>query len=323
LLKSSWLGRLLRERADDVLTFIARRVLISIPLLIAVSFLAFLLMQLTPGDPARLMLGQDATPELIAQLTERLGLDRSLPEQYLRFLGNLFQGDLGRSFSTNLPVADELARTWPATLQLAVGAIILALVVGIPLGILSAVLEGSWFDYLTKVLVLASFSMPIYWLGLLFIYLFAVQLAWLPTSGSGTPLHLVLPTVSLAIWSMAAVVRMTRASMLEVLTEDYIRTARAKGLRESALLVRHALRPALNPVVTLAGLQFGQLMAGAVLTETVFSWPGVGRLMVVAVFARDYPMIRGIVLLVAATFILVNLIVDILYAVLDPRIRYS
>jgi ABC-type dipeptide/oligopeptide/nickel transport system permease component len=306
-----------------MLTYVTRRLLIALPLLFAVSVLTFVLMQLTPGDPATLILGQDATPELVAQLRAELGLDRSLPEQYLRFVTDALSGDLGRSYSNNVPVADELARAWPATMQLAVGAIVLALAVGLPLGILSAVAQGTWFDYATKIVVLASFSMPIYWLGLMFIYLFAVQLAWLPTSGSGTPQHFVLPVVSLAIWSLAAVVRMTRASMLEVLTEDYIRTARAKGLPELALLIRHALRPALNPVVTLAGLQFGQLMAGAVLTETVFNWPGVGRMMVVAVFARDYPTIRAIVLIVAATFILVNLVVDILYARLDPRIRYS
>lgn len=306
-----------------MLTYIARRLLIAVPLLVAVSFVAFLLMHLTPGDPAALMLGQDATPELVEELRGRMGLDRPLHEQYALFVWNLLQGDLGRSFSTGVSVADELARTWPATLQLAVGAILLALVVGIPLGVLGAVFHGTWFDYVIKVFVLASFSMPIYWLGLLLIYLFALQLGWFPTSGSGTPLHLVLPTVSLAIWSLAAVVRMTRASMLEVLTEDYIRTARSKGLSEFAILSRHALRPSLNPVLTLAGLQFGQLMAGAVLTETVFSWPGVGRLMVVAVFARDYPTIRGIVLVVAVTFILVNLLVDILYGVLDPRIRHS
>lgn len=304
-------------------TYIARRLLVAVPLLLAVSFLAFMLMHLTPGDPAELMLGQDATPELIAEVRAQMGLDRPLLEQYATFLANLFQGDLGHSFSTGLSVGSELARTWPATLQLAVGAVALALVVGIPLGVLGALFRGTWFDYFIKVFVLAAFSMPIYWLGLLLIYVFALQLSWLPTSGSGTPQHLVLPTISLAIWSLAAIVRMTRASMIEVLTEDYIRTAGAKGLSKVAILGRHALRPSLNPVLTLAGLQFGQLMAGAVLTETVFSWPGLGRQMVVAVFARDYPTIRGIVLVVAATFILVNLLVDILYGVLDPRIRHS
>lgn len=306
-----------------MIRYVARRLLIAIPTVLAASFLVFMLMHLTPGDPAELLLGQDATPELIVQVREELGLDKPILVQYVRFLGDALHGDLGRSYSQSIDVWDEIARTWPATLQLASAAILLALVIGIPVGLLSAVYKGSWFDRASKVAVLASFSMPIYWLGLILIYVFSIRLGWFPTSGRSSLLSLVLPAVSLAIWSLATIVRMTRASMLEVLTEDYIRTAQAKGLPPWKLYIRHALRPALNPVVTLAGLQFGQLMAGAVLTETVFNWPGTGRLMVTAVLARDYPMVRAIVLLVAVLFILVNLIVDIIYAVLDPRIRYS
>lgn len=303
--------------------YILRRLLIAVPLLVVVTIVVFLLMTLTPGDPAVLMLGQDATPEAVVRLRVQFGLDRPLIEQYLLFLGNLLRGDLGRSFVTHLAVSGELARTWPATFELAVAAMAVALAIGLPLGVFTAVRRGSWLDQLTRVAVLVSISMPIFWSGLLLIYYFAVQLGWLPTSGTGTPAHLVLPALSLSTFSLAIIVRLTRSSMIEVLQEDYVRTARSKGLRDRAVVVRHAMKNALIPVVTVAGLQFGQLLAGAALTETVFNWPGIGRLLVTAVFARDYPMIRGAILLIAATFILVNLAVDLIYAFLDPRIRYA
>lgn len=303
--------------------YILRRLLIAVPLLVVVTIVVFLLMTLTPGDPAVLMLGQDATPEAVVRLRVQFGLDRPLLEQYLLFLGNLLRGDLGRSFVTHLAVSGELARTWPATFELAVAAMAVALAIGLPLGVFTAVRRGSWLDQLTRVAVLVSISMPIFWSGLLLIYYFAVQLGWLPTSGTGTPAHLVLPALSLSTFSLAIIVRLTRSSMIEVLQEDYVRTARSKGLRDRAVVVRHAMKNALIPVVTVAGLQFGQLLAGAALTETVFNWPGIGRLLVTAVFARDYPMIRGAILLIAATFILVNLAVDLIYAFLDPRIRYA
>jgi peptide/nickel transport system permease protein len=309
--------------------YILRRVLVAIPLLLVVSVVVFLLMQLTPGDPAVLMLGQDATPDAIAQLRHQFGLDLPLPQQYLLFLGNLLRGDLGRSFGTHLSVAGELARTWPATFELAVAAMVIALVVGLPVGVVTAVGRGGVFDQVTRVVVLVSVSMPIFWSGLLLIYYFSVGLGWLPTSGRGNGTleselaHLVLPAASLATFSLAVIVRLTRSSMLDVLGEDYMRTARSKGLRTRTVIVRHGLKNALIPVVTVAGLQFGQLLAGAALTETVFNWPGVGRLVVTAVFSRDYPTIRGAVLLIAATFIIVNLVVDLTYAFLDPRIRYS
>jgi peptide/nickel transport system permease protein/oligopeptide transport system permease protein len=304
-----------------MITYILRRLLVSIPLLIVVTVAVFLLMQFTPGDPAVLMLGQDATPQAIEALHIEFGLDRPLPEQYLIFLAGLLHGDLGRSFVTHLPVAGEIARTWPATLQLAVAAMAIALVLGLPLGVFTAVKRGGFFDQVTRVIVLVSVSMPIFWSGLLLIYLFAVQLHWLPTSGAGTLAHLVLPSVSLSTFSLAVIVRLTRSSMIDVLGEDYVRTARAKGLRDLVVVVRHGLKNALIPVVTIAGLQFGQLLAGAVLTETVFNWPGLGRLTVTAVFARDYPTIRGAILVIAVTFILVNLLVDLLYVFLDPRLR--
>lgn len=304
-----------------MLAFAVRRVFGTVPVLAVVSFLAFLLLKLTPGDPAQLMLGQDATPELIQKLRHEMGLDQPLLEQYARFIAGAVRGDLGRSFSTDVPVVDELARAWPATLQLALTATLTALLLGIAIGVLSAVFRGSMFDYLSRMAVLATFSIPVYLFGLALIYVFAIRLNWFPTSGSGSVVHLVLPSVALSIWSLATVARMTRSSMLEVLSDDYIRTGRAKGLPPWYLYLRHALRPALNPVVTLSGLQFGQLMAGAVLTEVVFNWPGVGQLMVRAVFARDYPTLRGVVLLIAVVFIAVNLAVDVLYAYVDPRIR--
>ena len=306
-----------------MIVYVLRRLVIAIPLLLVVTVAVFLIMELTPGDPAVLMLGQDATPQSIEALRIQFGLDRPLPEQYLRFLLNLIQGDLGRSFVTHLPVSGELARTWPATLQLAVAAMAIALVVGLPLGVVTAVKRGGWIDQITRVIVLISVSMPIFWSGLLLIYLFAVQLRWLPTSGAGSLANLVLPSISLSTFSLAVIVRLTRSSMIDVMGEDYVRTARAKGLRDLVVIVRHGLKNALIPVVTIAGLQFGQLLAGAVLTETVFNWPGLGRLTVTAVFARDYPMIRGAILVVAATFILVNLFVDLVYAFLDPRIRHA
>jgi peptide/nickel transport system permease protein/oligopeptide transport system permease protein len=200
---------------------------------------------------------------------------------------------------------------------------LIALMLGLPLGVITAVRRGGWLDQITRIVVLIAVSMPIFWSGLLLIYYFAVQLRWLPTSGAGTPAHLVLPAVSLSTFSLAVIVRLTRSSMIDVLGEDYVRTARAKGLRERVVVVRHALKNALIPVVTIAGLQFGQLLAGAALTETVFNWPGLGRLVVTAVFARDYPMIRGAILLIAVTFILVNLAVDLIYVFLDPRIRHA
>ncbi len=309
--------------------YILRRLLVAIPLLLVVSIVVFLLMQLTPGDPAVLMLGQDATPQSIAQLRNQFGLDLPLPQQYLLFLENLLRGDLGRSFGTRLSVAGELARTWPATLELAVAAMAIALAVGLPLGVITAVGRGGVLDQITRVVVLVTVSMPIFWSGLLLIYYFSVQLGWLPTSGRGDGTveselsHLILPAVSLSTFSLAVIVRLMRSSMLDVLGEDYIRTARSKGLRTWTVILRHGMKNALIPVVTVAGLQFGQLLAGAALTETVFNWPGVGRLVVTAVFSRDYPTIRGAVLLIATTFIIVNLLVDLVYAFLDPRIRYS
>jgi peptide/nickel transport system permease protein/oligopeptide transport system permease protein len=306
-----------------VLVYALRRTLVAIPLLLVVSLVVFLLMQLTPGDPARLMLGQDATPDGIRQLREQFGLDLPLPQQYALFLSNLFRGDLGRSYQTHLSVGAMLWQAWPNTLVLAIAAILIALVIGMPAGVITAVRRGSVLDHGTRLFLLLAVSMPVFWLGPLLIYFFSLHLGWFPTSGTGTPQHLVLPAVSLATFSLAVIIRLTRSSMIETLHQDYVRTARAKGLPQTLVVARHALGNSLIPVLTIAGLQFGQLLAGAALTETVFDWPGLGRLVVTAVFNRDYPTIRGAILLIAATFILVNLIVDLTYAALDPRIRYS
>jgi peptide/nickel transport system permease protein/oligopeptide transport system permease protein len=306
-----------------MLTYAIRRVLITLPLLLVLAGVSMFVLQLAPGDPAQLMLGQNATDEAIAELRSRWGLDRTLIEQYFLFLSNILQGDLGRSFQTHEPVTHELARTWVNTVQLAVAAMAISIVVGLPIGILTALKRQAWLDQVVRVLILLSVSMPIYWLGLLLIYFFALQLDWFPTSGMGGPEHIVLPAVSLATFSIAVIVRMTRSSMLEVMSQDYIRTARAKGLGRWRVVVSHALKNALNPVVTMAGLQFGTLLGGAVLTETIFDWPGLGRLLIVALFARDYPIVQGAILLIAVTFIVVNLLVDLIYGWLDPRIRYT
>lgn len=305
-----------------MLIYAGRRVVMAIPVVLAVAAVAFLMLNLAPGDPAQLMLGPDATDKAVATLRAQWGLNRSLPEQYLLFLLNAIHGDLGTSFQTHLSVASELWDAWPNTFELAVASIAISVAIGVPVGIITAVTRLRWLDQAVRIAVLLSVSMPIYWLGLLLIYFFGLQLHWLPTLGQGGPSHLVLPAISLSTFSLAIILRMTRSSMLEVMSQDYIRTARAKGLGQWRVVVGHALKNALNPVVTMTGLQFGTLLGGAILTETVFDWPGLGRLLITALLARDYPVIRGTILLIAVTFILVNLFVDLVYGWLDPRIRY-
>lgn len=301
--------------------YILRRIATAIPVLLAVSFVTFLVLNVIPGDPAEIILGQNATPEAIADLRNQLGLNQPVIIQYLQFLGHAFRGDLGTSYTSSRTVSGELARTWPATFVLAVSAMAIAGVFGIVFGVLGAVFQNSVFDRLIQILVLVGFSMPTYWLGLLLTLFFALRLGWFPTSGFGSPAALVLPAVTLSVWSLAAVLRMTRSSMLEVLSEDFIRVARSRGIPRARIYTVHALRPALNPVITILGLQFGQLLTGAVLTEMVFNWPGVGRLMINSVYDRDFPMIRGVVLTAALVFVVVNLITDILYTYADPRVR--
>ncbi len=303
--------------------YLTRRLLSTVPVLLGVIFVVMLTTSLIPGDPVALMLGQNATPEQVASLREYLGLDRPLPIRYVEYLGHIARGDLGRSIQANRSVFAEIRDVWPNTIKLTLAAIVLAITSGVGVGVLSAMRPYSWLDNIVRVVALVGLSMPIFWLGLVLIYLFGFYLRLLPVGGSGSLKHLLLPAVTLALPSIALIARMTRSSMLEVLGEDYIRTGRAKGLQERRILVRHALRNALIPVVSVIGLQFGQLLGGAVLTETVFAWPGLGRLMVRAIFARDYVLLQGAVLIFALSFVLINLLVDLSYAYLDPRISYS
>ncbi len=303
-----------------MLIFVLRRLLLTIPVLLGVLFVVMLTMDLIPGDPVALMLGDAGTKENIARFREHLGLDRPLPVRYVRYLGQVATGDLGRSIQQSRPVVDELADAWPATLQLATVALALAAVVGIATGVVSAVWPNSFFDALSRLSSLFGLSMPVFWTGLVLIVVFAFWLPWLPVGGVGSPAHLVLPAVTLALPSIAMIARMTRSSVLEVLREDYVRTARAKGVGERLVVAKHALRNAAIPILTLVGLQAGQLMGGAVLTETVFAWPGLGRLMVKAIFARDYVLLQGAVLIFAMAFVVINLVVDLSYGMLDPRV---
>jgi peptide/nickel transport system permease protein len=303
-----------------MLTFIVRRLLLAVPVLLGVVFVVMLTVDLLPGDAVALMLGEHATKEAVAALRDYLGLDKPLLTRYVQYVGRLLTGDLGRSIQQNRPVAAELAEAWPATLELTLAALLLATVFGVSAGIVSAVWPSSFFDALARLGSLFGLSLPVFWTGLVLIVIFAWWLPWLPVGGTGSLAHLVLPAVALALPSTAMIARMTRSSVLEVLREDYVRTARAKGVRERWVVTKHALRNAAIPVLTLLGLQAGQLMGGAVLTETVFAWPGLGRLMVKAIFARDYVLLQGAVLLFALAFVLVNLLVDLSYGALDPRV---
>ncbi len=303
--------------------YIIRRLLIMIPVLLGVSLIIFTMVRVIPGDPAIILAGPHANKEQVDQIRAQLGLDRHPVIQYFSFLGNLFQGDLGRSTRTGLPVTKEIMARFPNTVVLALTAIILASLVGVLTGIIAGVKQNSIFDHISMMIALFGLSMPVFWLGLMLMLLFSIQLGWLPSVGAESWKHLILPAITLGANSTAIIARMTRSSMLEVIRLDYIRTARAKGLTEKMVIWRHALKNALIPVVTVIGLQTGTLLGGAVLTEIVFAWPGIGRLLVEAILSRDYPVVQGVVLLVASLFILINLIVDLLYSYLDPRIRYT
>ena len=303
-----------------MLTFVLRRLLLAVPVLLGVVFIVMLTVDLLPGDAASLMLGEHATKDAVAALREHLGLDKPFLVRYLDYVGRLLHGDLGRSIQQNRPVAAELADAWPPTLTLTLAALLIATVVGIAAGVASAVWPNSFFDSVARLGSLFGLSMPIFWTGLVLIVIFSLWLKWLPVGGAGSLSHLVLPAVTLAMPSVAMIARMARSAVLDVLGEDYVRTARAKGLGELWVLGKHALRNAFIPILTLLGLQSGQLMGGAILTETVFSWPGLGRLMVKAIFARDYVLLQGAVLVFALAFVVVNLVVDLSYGLLDPRI---
>lgn len=303
--------------------YILRRLLYALPTLLGVTLAVFLLVRLIPGDPARLIAGLLASDEEVQRLRTELELDRPLPEQYVRFLANVLSGDLGLSAVTRTPVIVEIGIRARATMTLAVTSTALAVAAGVGAGVLAAAYHNTAVDYAVMVAALSGVSVPVFWLGIMLMLLFAVHLHWLPAGGIGTPAHLILPAVTLAAFSTAIVARMTRGSLLEVLGMDFVRTARAKGIAQWAVIIRHALRNALIPVVTVVGLQFGTLLGGAVLTETTFAWPGLGRLLVSAITARDYPVIQGIVIVFATMFVLVNLVTDLLYVYIDPRIRYE
>jgi peptide/nickel transport system permease protein len=292
-----------------------------IPVLLGVVFLVFSLMHLVPGDPAMIMAGERASPVQLEQMRERLGLNDPLHIQYLRYLGNAMRGDLGRSVRNNRPVTQEIfaSRYW-VTIRLAMSSIVLAVALGMTAGVVSAVWRHSLFDTAIMLVALFGLSMPAFWLGIMLIYWFSVQLLWLPAAGWGTFEQAILPVITLGTAGAAVIARMTRSSMLEVINQDYIRTARAKGVREAIVINKHALRNALIPVVTVVGLQFGFFLGGSVLTETVFAINGLGRLMVGAINARDFPVVQGAVLVAAVSFMAVNLIVDITYRFLNKRI---
>ncbi|WP_425059300.1 Dipeptide transport system permease protein DppB [Sporomusa carbonis] len=331
--------------------YIVRRLLLLIPVLFGVSLATFVVMHLFTTDPAEIILGQHATTDRVEALREELGLNKPIYIQFADYLAKAAHGDLGTSVITKTSITDELVKRFPATVELALAAILIASVFGIILGVISAVKQNSLFDYGSMVAALMGVSMPIFWLGLMMIIVFSVTLGWLPSSGrisigmapetiTGMYIvdalitgdmgalrdavsHLIMPAAALGSYSTAIIARMTRATMLETIRQDYIRTARAKGLREQVVIIKHALRNALIPIVTVIGLQMGSLLGGAVLTETVFSWPGIGSYVVEGILASDYPRVQGAVLLIGTIFVLVNLIVDILYSYLDPRIQHS
>lgn len=330
--------------------YLAKRLLMLIPVILVLSFIVFLMIEAIPGDPAQIMLGQHASPEALQELRHSMGLDEPWHIRYGLFLKRLSRGDLGKSIMSGRPIVSELREKLAATIELSLFAILIAIAIGVLAGFISAWRKYSLFDYISMIGALVGVSMPIYWLGFMMIILFSLTLGWLPTSGriqATTALtavthfylvdsllqgdltafkdvltHLILPSICLATVPMAIIARMTRSSMLESLNQDYIRTAKAKGLGSSRILFIHAFKNAAIPIVTVVGLQFGYLMGGAILTETVFSWPGVGRWILEGILARDFPVIAGGTLTVAFLFIIVNLLVDILYAFLDPRIRY-
>ncbi|WP_047985183.1 ABC transporter permease [Ornithinibacillus californiensis] len=334
-----------------MLAYTVRRLLMLIPVLVGMSLIVFFMIRAIPGDPATAILGEKASPEAREALTEQLGLNEPWYTQYVEYVGGLLQGDLGESLRTNAPITEELLPFLAATFELALVAMIIAVVIGVNAGIISAWFQNSWFDYTAMVLALVGVSMPIFWLGLMEQWIFAQELGWLPSIGRenvrdpidpitniylldtliqgdfeqlGTAFkHLILPSIALATIPMAVIARMTRSSMLEVMRSDYIRTARAKGQKMFLVVYKHSLKNAFIPVLTTIGLQMGLLLGGAVLTETIFSWPGIGRYIIEAINFRDYTVVQSGILVIATIFVLINLIVDLLYAAIDPRIKYQ
>ena len=312
-------------------TYVLKRLLGIFPVLVLVALGSFLLVHLVPGDPAMVMLGSDATPQQIQALRAQMGLERTLPEQFVIWVGQAVRGNLGESFFLGRPVTQALTERLPATMQLATVSLLFSLLIGIPAGIVAAVRQNTWWDQFVMVTAIGGISIPSFWLGLTLILVFSVQLGWLP-SGGYVPLSedfwqgiriLILPAVSLGLMQAALIARMARSSMLEVLRQDYVRTAKAKGLAWRSVTLRHALKNAMVPVITTIGTAFGVLLGGAVIVEIVFTYPGLGRLVVLAVQRRDYPLVQGALLLTSVIYVVVNLAVDLLYSVFDPRIKYE
>jgi peptide/nickel transport system permease protein len=303
--------------------YILRRLLLAVPVLLGVTLLTFLIAKVTPGDPVRIMLGPQATGEQIARARAELGLDDPVHVQFGRYVWGALRGDLGLSIRGRRPVLDEILARFPSTFQLTMAAMSFAVTFGLASGLLAAVRARTWADSLVRGGSMLGLSVPDYWLGILFVLLFGVRLGWVSVTGGDGLRNLILPALALGLAPAAVLARLTRSSMLEVLRDDYVRTARAKGLRERAVVIGHALRNALLPVVTVLGLQFAALLGGAVFIEAVFARPGLGRYAVAAVAARDYPVVQGTVLFLALVYVAVNLLIDLLYAALDPRIRYS
>jgi peptide/nickel transport system permease protein len=298
-----------------------RQIVQAAIVLLNVSIVVFVLVRVVPGDPARLMLGMEASDDQVRAARTQFGFDRPLSVQYAQFLGGVLRGDLGQSLRFRRPVGELLMETFPATVELALAATAIALVVAVPAGIYAAVHRGGTLDRVLMAGALVGQAMPIFWLGIMLITLFSVKLGWLPTSGRGSVAQLVMPSVTLSTYVMALLARLTRSNMLDVLREAYVRTARAKGLRETIVVHKHALMSAALPIVTVLGLQVGALLSGAVVTETVFNWPGIGTLALRAIQQRDYPVVQGVVLVSAALFVIINGTVDLAYRYLDPRVR--
>jgi ABC-type dipeptide/oligopeptide/nickel transport system permease component len=302
---------------------LALRLLLALPALWLILTMVFLLAHIVPGDPVEQMLGEGARAEDLQQLRHSLGLDAPLPLQYVRYLGGVLRGDLGESFRFQQPVLRVVLERYPATLELALVALLVCAAIGIPVGMIAAARRGSGVDHAAGVLTLLGLSVPNFALGPVLILVFSVLLGWLPVSGRGGMAHLILPAVTLGAALAAILTRMVRTAVMEQLPADYVRTARAKGLSESAVLLRHAFRNALIPVLTILGLQFGTLLAGTIVTETIFSWPGIGRLAVQSIAARDYPLLQGCIMVIAVSYVFVNLLTDFVYVLADPRVRFE
>jgi peptide/nickel transport system permease protein len=305
-----------------MLAYALRRIALTLPVLLGVATLVFALIHLVPGDPAQVMLGESASAADLTELRTRLGLDKPLLVQYREFIAGLLQGDLGTSFRYNTPVAREIGQRLGRTAELALAAMVVAVVVAVPLGVLGALYRGRWIDQLATTVSLLGVAMPNFWLGPVLAIVFAIYLGWLPVSGTGTWAHLVLPAATLGGALAAILARMTRATLVDELRELYVLAARARGIARGRVVVAHALRNSLIPVVTIIGLQLGAVLTGTIITETIFSWPGVGRLLIQAISFRDYPLVQGCILFIAVTYVTMNLLVDLVYGFLDPRIRY-